>query len=194
MNHQSGVLIVLTGPSGVGKGSLKAVLLSQLPWLKESISATTRSMRPGEQDGVDYFFKTHDAFKTMIAAGELLEWAEFSGNFYGTPKAFVQQALAQGQSLLLEIDVQGAIQIRQLFPEAHLIFIEPPSLQTLKERLLKRNTNSEADMQQRLAVAQSELEKKAFFDYCIVNDDFDQCAHSLTALIQSLSPQQSCTS
>jgi guanylate kinase len=186
VSQQNGVLIVLSGPSGVGKGSLRHYVQAQLPQLKTSISATTRPMRPREVDGVDYFFVSRDAFEAMIAVDGLVEWAEFSGNLYGTPRQYLEDALAQGDAILLEIDVQGAVNIKRLFAQAHLIFVAPPSLDVLAQRLKKRGTDDAASIAKRLETAKWELSQTGAFDSCIINDDLPTAQHALLALIQKL--------
>lgn len=184
MTQHTGTMIVLTGPSGVGKGVLRQCIATALPGLKASVSVTTRPMRPGEADGVDYFFVTSQRFQEMIAQGDLLEWAEFAGHYYGTPKSGLQHAMDQGSSILLEIEVQGALQVKQLFPQAHLIFVAPPSMEALEARLRERNTNDEADIQARLAQASEELAAKDQFDIVLINDDLSECQETLLQLIR----------
>lgn len=186
MTKPPGVLIVLTGPSGVGKGVLRKQIAEEMPWLKESVSVTTRQKRAGEVEGVDYFFASKATFDTMIAENQLIEWAEFAGNYYGTPKQFVEQTLVQGFSLLLEIEVQGALAIKTLFPEAHLIFIAPPSLQELEARLRNRDTDTNEDIQRRLQAAADELAQQSLFDTVIINDNLEHCTKALVSLIQKI--------
>jgi guanylate kinase len=169
-----GKLIVLTGPSGVGKGTLLKLLLSHHPELKLSISATTRSPRPGEIPGEHYHFVDRDAFQAMIDADELLEWAEFAGNFYGTPRESVESALANGESVILEIELFGARQVRERFPSAFSIFLLPPSLDELEQRLRNRGHDSEESIARRLVRAKSEINAADEFDLTIVNDDLDK--------------------
>lgn len=186
MTKQVGVLIVLSGPSGVGKGVLRSRIAAEMPWLKESVSVTTRPRRPGETDGVDYRFVSRKQFEALIESDQLIEWAEYAGNFYGTPRDAVEMALEDGFCLLMEIDVQGALQIRRMFPEAKLIFVEPPSPEALKERLLKRNANHPEEIHRRLAIALDELKQKTHFDYVVMNDDLNRCQEELVALIQRI--------
>lgn len=184
MRQPSGLIIVLAGPSGVGKGTLCARLLKQFPGLQGSVSVTTRPKRPQEQEGIDYYFVNHTEFDRMVAAEELVEWAEFAGNCYGTPKAHLQKTLDAGNAMLLEIEVQGALQIRKLFGErAFLIFVAPPSLEALEARLRGRNTNDEADIQRRLGWAETELSLQDEFDSVIINDNLDVAEVALKALI-----------
>lgn len=190
MMKPSGDLIVLTGPSGVGKGVLRQHISAEMPWLKESVSVTTREKRPSEREGVDYFFVTRSDFQRMIETDQLIEWAEFAGNLYGTPRQFLSNMLAQGYSMLLEIDVQGALQIRRLFPEARLVFIEPPSMEVLESRLRSRNTNSEEDIRRRLRMAAQELEQKPLFDCSVINDDLEQCKQTLMELIREITSER----
>lgn len=166
---QTGQLIVLSGPSGVGKGTLKKRILEKIPQLTESLSTTTRAPRAGETDGVDYDFVDHATFQTMVANGDFVEYAAFADNWYGTPKKSIESALRQQKSILFEIDVQGALQIKTQFPKAYLIFIAPPSIAELRARLEKRNTNSEDDINRRLAIALSEMELTDQFDCIITN-------------------------
>jgi guanylate kinase len=169
-----GRLIVLTGPSGVGKGTLLAALLQAHPELHLSISATTRSPRPGEVDGVNYYFFDRAQFEQAIQAGDLLEWAEFAGNYYGTPIQPVRDQVAAGGLMILEIELVGARQVATIFPEALRIFILPPSMEVLEERLRSRAQDAEAAILKRLAVARSEIAAAAEFDLQIVNDDLDE--------------------
>ena len=168
-----GKLIVLTGPSGVGKGTLLKRLLSQHPELCLSISATTRSPRPGELDGEHYWFVDSAAFSRMQENSELLEWAEFAGNCYGTPRKPVEEKIAQGEWVVLEIELVGARQIRQAFPEAIQIFILPPSLEELERRLRARGHDSEESIRRRLKRAAVEIDAASEFDIQVVNDDLD---------------------
>jgi guanylate kinase len=179
----SGRLIVLTGPSGVGKGTLLAALLQAHPELSISISATTRAPRSGEVEGVNYYFFDRARFEQAIQAGELLEWAEFAGNYYGTPIQPVRDQVAAGGIMILEIELVGARQVVKIFPEALRIFILPPSLEVLEARLRSRAQDSEAAILQRLAVAKSEIAAAAEFDLQIVNDQLDTALTEIEAAI-----------
>jgi guanylate kinase len=169
-----GKLIVLTGPSGVGKGTLVKSLLQRHPELFLSVSVTTRSPRPGEIDGVSYSFIDRPRFERMVANGELLEWAEFAGNYYGTPRSAVEEKIRQGHWVILEIELEGARQIRKNFPEALRIFILPPSLPELEHRIRHRGQDSEAAIVRRLDRALEEIAAADEFDIQIINDDFDK--------------------
>jgi guanylate kinase len=170
----TGRLIVLTGPSGVGKGTLLRSLLQRHPELYYSVSVTTRSPRPGEVEGQHYYFTSRDRFERMIAQGELLEWAEFADNYYGTPRRPVEQSIQQGRWVILEIELQGARQIRQSFPGALQIFILPPSLAELEYRLRRRAQDSEEAISRRLILAKEEIEAAHEFDLQVVNDDLEE--------------------
>ena len=172
-------LVVLAGPSGVGKSSVIKEALRQAPntWL--SVSATTRAPRPGEVDGVNYFYVSDEQFDQMIEDNQLLEWANYAGNRYGTPRNAVEEKLAAGTPVLLEIEVQGAKQIREAMPEALLVFLEPPTWADLEARLAGRGTESQTQVQARLDAALKELESKGFFDEVIVNDEVNRAASEL---------------
>jgi guanylate kinase len=178
-----GLLLVLSGPSGVGKGTLCNRLRSLSPELVYSVSATTRKPREGEVDGVNYFFKTHDEFRDMIEAGDLLEWAEYVGNFYGTPKSFVQETIDQGKDIILEIDVQGAMQVKERFPEAIFIFVLPPSLEELQSRITNRGTETESSIRSRMAAAGEELKLMEHYDYAVVNDVLETACNRVQSII-----------
>jgi guanylate kinase len=167
----SGRLIILTGPSGVGKGTLLTALLAKRPELYLSVSATTRSPRPGEVDGKNYYFYSRDRFEAAIAQGELLEWAEFAGNYYGTPLGPVQDRIDQGGLIVLEIELLGARQVAKSFPAALKIFILPPSFEELESRLRSRGQDPEAAIARRLQRAKEEIAAADEFDLQIVNDD-----------------------
>jgi guanylate kinase len=182
---RSGTLFVLAGPSGVGKGSIVRELIARDPGLSLSVSVTTRPPRPTEVDGVDYFFVDEDAFDRMVEAGELLEWAEIVGHRSGTPKGFVEDRLAAGRDVLLEIDVVGASQVRERVPGAILIFVEPPTLEELERRLRGRGTETEDAIRLRMETAAWELEQRPWFDHIVVNDDLERAADRVTAIIEA---------
>ena len=176
---ETGKLIVLTGPSGVGKGTLLKRLLSEYPELNLSISATTRSPRPGEINGQHYYFVSREQFIQMQNGNELLEWAEFAGNCYGTPRQPVDEMIAQGKWVVLEIELIGARQIRDAFPNAVHVFILPPSLEELERRLRERGHDSEASIARRLERATVEIDAAHEFDIQVVNDDLDAALRTI---------------
>ncbi|MBY8884263.1 guanylate kinase [Streptomyces sp. PTM05] len=176
-------LTVLSGPSGVGKSTVVAHLRTVHPEIWLSVSATTRKPRPGERDGVQYHFVDDDVFDKLIANGELLEWAEFAGNRYGTPRQAVADHLAQGVPVLLEIDLQGARLVRQSMPEARLVFLAPPSWDELVRRLTGRGTESPEVIERRLTVARTELAAESEFDTTLVNTSVEDVARELLALM-----------
>lgn len=180
-----GVLLVVSGPSGAGKGTICSMLREQLPNLGYSVSVTTRQPRTGEVDGVNYFFKTVDEVKEMIAKDELLEYAEVYGNYYGTPREYVMEQLKSGKDVLLEIDIQGALQVKKRFPEGVFVFIVPPSLDELSARIYKRGTDSEDVIKRRLASAASELTYAAEYDYIIVNDIAEKAADKVLTIMEA---------
>ena len=183
MVEGQGQLTVITGPSGVGKGTLVQRLLERNPKIWLSVSATTRSPREGEQDGLSYFFKSRERFDALVADGGLLEWAEFAGNCYGTPRAPVEEQLSTGRPVLLEIELEGARQVRRSFPDAVQIFLAPPSFEELERRIRGRGTDPEEAILRRLARAQEELKSKAEFDAVVVNDNLDQALLRLEQLM-----------
>lgn len=180
-----GVLLVVSGPSGAGKGTICSMLREQLPNLGYSVSVTTRQPRTGEVDGVNYFFKTVDEVKEMIAKDELLEYAEVYGNYYGTPREYVMEQLKSGKDVLLEIDIQGTLQVKKRFPEGVFVFIVPPSLDELSARIYKRGTDSEDVIKRRLASAASELTYAAEYDYIIVNDIAEKAADKVLTIMEA---------
>lgn len=185
MNDGTSKLFVVSGPSGAGKGTLVALVRKQLPGLGLTVSATTRSPREGEIDGVSYYFLTPDEFERRVEAGEFIEWAHVHGHCYGTLASEVERNLVQGSSLILEIDVQGALQVRERMPEAVLIFIKPPSLEVLAERLRKRGTETEASLELRLSNAKAELALADRYDEIVVNDDLDEAVAQLAGIIEA---------
>jgi guanylate kinase len=178
-------VFVITGPSGVGKGTLIEQLLERVPELELSVSATTREPRPGEVDGRNYHFLTSEEFERRVEAGDFLEHATYSGNRYGTLREEVERRLAEGRSVVLEIEVQGARQVRAAMPEAVLIFIAPPDAAALRERLEGRGTDSGEAIDRRLRTAEIELEAQAEFPHVIVNDEVQDSASELEKLVRS---------
>ena len=172
-------LFVISGSSGVGKGTVIKEFLRKHPDFRLSISCTTRGKREGEEHGVNYFFLTQDEFKNCIANDEFLEWAEFSGNHYGTKKAFVEECLNNGENLILEIDTKGALNVKNIMPEAELIFIAPPSIEELEARLRGRHTETEEAIQKRLASIKLEMENSKKFDHKVVNDTVENAVKQL---------------
>lgn len=180
-----GVLLVLSGPSGAGKGTICQKLRENRNDLSYSVSATTRAPRKGEVDGKDYFFLTIDRFKEMIVNDEMLEYAEIYGNYYGTPRSYVMNILDQGRDVVLEIDPQGALQIKKRFPDAVFVFIVPPSLDELTKRIYKRGTDSEEVIKRRLSAATSELAYASKYDYIIVNDEVEKASKKVSNIIDA---------
>jgi guanylate kinase len=181
-----GRLIVLAGPSGVGKGAIVARLLAALPDLELSISATTRRPRPREDEGRHYYFVDRADFDRMIEAGGFLEWADIFGERYGTPREPVERALAAGRDVLVEIDVQGARQVKAADPSAYMVFITPPSLDELERRLRTRGTETDEQVKRRLAKASDELAAEPEFDVTVVNDDLERAAREVIQLVDKL--------
>lgn len=184
--NEKGLLIVLSGPSGVGKGTVRKALF-EMPGhnLDYSISMTTRAMRPGEVNGKDYYFVTKEEFQKRIDEGKFLEYAEFVGNYYGTPLDKVEEKLAEGNEVVLEIEVQGALQVRAKCPDAVFIFLAPPSRQALYDRLHKRGTESEEKIKERVEKANREFKLAYKYDYIVINDDVCNAADRIMAIIRA---------
>lgn len=184
--NDRGLLVVLSGPSGVGKGTVRKALFNmQNHNLTYSVSMTTRSIRPGEVDGVDYYFVSKDEFKQRIADGKFLEHAEFVGNYYGTPLDKVNDSLDSGKEVVLEIEVDGAQQVKAKVPDCVMIFLVPPGKQALYDRLRRRGTESESVIEERVQKANREFKKAHLYDYIVVNDDVDNAADRIMAIIRA---------
>lgn len=183
--NRKGILIVLSGFSGAGKGTLVKALLSKYLNYALSISATTRNPRPGEEDGREYFFKTVEEFKEMIAENALIEYAQYVQNYYGTPKAYVQEKLNEGKDVILEIEIQGALKVKEQFPDTLLLFVTPPNAQTLEERLTGRGTETADVIRDRLSRASEEAQGMEKYDYLVVNDKLEDCVEEMHGIIQS---------
>jgi len=179
-----GTLFVLSGPSGVGKGTVLEHLFADYDGINYSVSMTTRDPRPGEVEGEDYFFVGRSKFEKMIDNDELIEYACVHGNYYGTPRHYVEKTLHRGQDIILEIDIQGANQVRELFPEAVFIFLQPPSLQALDKRLQKRGSESPEAREIRLENARKEMAEVDKYDYVILNDKLDKAVEKLKNVIE----------
>ncbi len=178
-----GLLIVISAPSGTGKTTLAHMLLKAFPNMEFSVSYTTRKPRLGEVNGKDYFFVDRDTFERMIEEGDFLEWAEVYGNLYGTSRSQVLKALNEGKDVLLDIDTQGALQVKKNFPEAVLIFILPPSLKELERRLRSRGTDDEETIERRLKTARVEIERAPLYDYIVVNDVLEEAFEKLKSIV-----------
>ncbi len=183
---KKGLLIVVSGPAGVGKGTVDAALMAKHPEIKMSVSATTRAPRPGEIEGVHYFFKTKEEFDAMVEQNAFLEYMHVFGmNYYGTPKAFVEAERSKGNHVILEIDVQGAMKVKEACPDAVLVFIAPPSLKILKDRLVGRGTETQESIDVRTATALEELKKLPDYDYMVVNDVVDEAVCDMEAILSA---------
>ncbi|TYS16340.1 guanylate kinase [Rossellomorea vietnamensis] len=183
---EKGLLIVLSGPSGVGKGTVRKEIFSQEDTRFEySISMTTRLPREGEVDGVDYFFKSREDFEGLIEKGKLLEYAEFVGNYYGTPEDYVRETINNGKDVFLEIEVQGAKQIREKFPEGLFIFLAPPSLSELQNRITTRGTETEDLILNRMTTARKEIEMMDLYDYVVENDKVENATEKIKSIVQA---------
>ena len=180
-----GVLFIISGPSGTGKGTVCNELIKKGD-IFLSISATTRDKRLGEEDGVTYHFKSKEAFEKMIANGEMLEWAQYSGNYYGTPKAEVEKMLMAGKNVILEIEPQGALSVQAKMPEAVLIFIIPPSITELKSRLVTRGRENEEQIAERLGAAVWEFEQAHKYDYIVENDNLEKCVDEISDIMKNV--------
>lgn len=185
MNETRGLLVVVSGPSGVGKGTIMRPFMERNKNVKYSVSATTRAPREGEIDGVNYHFVTKEQFEKLIENDEMLEWARYGGNYYGTPRFAVERGLAAGLDVVLEIEVKGGAQVKQLMPECVSIFILPPSMKVLEKRLRGRGTEEEETIQKRLAKAREEIPHAKDYDYIVYNDALEDAVSDLRAIIQA---------
>jgi guanylate kinase len=182
--HQSGQVFVITGPSGVGKGTLIRALVNRIPRLELSVSATTRQPRPGERDGIDYHFLTPEEFDERIRGGDFLEYATYSGNRYGTLRSELDRRLSAGVPIVLEIEVQGARQVRQAMPDAVAVFIAPPRQDALRARLVGRGTDTAEQVEARLQTADQEMGARTEFAHVVVNDRLEDAVNELAAIVQ----------
>ena len=183
---ERGLLIVLSGPSGVGKGTVrKAIFDSEANDFQYSISMTTRKKRIGEVEGVDYYFREREEFEQLIASGEMLEYAEYVGNYYGTPLSYVQKTLDQGKDVFLEIEVQGAQQVKEKVPDGFFIFLTPPDLAELRSRITGRGTDAPDVIDERMRIAREEIEMMALYDYAVVNDEVPLAVKRIKEIIAS---------
>lgn len=183
---ERGLLIVLSGPSGVGKGTVrKAIFDSEGNEFEYSISMTTRNMREGEKEGVDYFFRSREEFEALIQAGKMLEYAEYVGNYYGTPLDYVNQTLDEGKDVFLEIEVQGAMKVKEQVPDGVFIFLTPPDFDELKSRIVNRGTDDMSVIDERMKVAREEVEMMRHYDYAVVNDKVELAVDRIRKIIES---------
>ncbi len=180
-----GILTVVSGFSGSGKGTIMKALLERYDNYALSVSATTRSPREGELDGREYFFKTEEEFQRMIAANQFIEYAQYVDHYYGTPREYVERCLEEGRNVILEIEVQGARKVKEIIPEAILVFVTPPNAKELRARLIGRGTESMEVIESRLSRANEEAKVMEDYDYILINDDLDQCVDAFHGLIQS---------
>ena len=186
IRKNKGILIVLSGFSGSGKGTIMKELMRRYSeQYALSISATTRNPRPGEVDGVEYFFRTKEEFERMIERDELIEYAKYVENYYGTPKAYVEVQLAAGKDVILEIEIQGALKVKEKFPDTVLMFVTPPSAEELKKRLVGRGTEEMSVIESRLSRAVEEAQGIEAYDYLVVNDDLDECVEEVHSIIRN---------
>lgn len=183
---QRGKIIVIAAPSGTGKTTIIRSVFVRMPELIYSVSATTRKKRRGEKEGVDYFFISEAEFMDKIQANEFAEWEQFYGYYYGTPRKYIEETINTGATIILEIDVKGALQIKSVYPEAKLIFIAPPDLATLKDRLVKRQTETPEDLAKRIERVEMELAQQSKFEFTIVNDRLEDAVNELENLIRKL--------
>ncbi|ADH99196.1 guanylate kinase [Salisediminibacterium selenitireducens] len=183
MKREKGLLIVLSGPSGVGKGTVCGALREHDTHIRYSVSATTRSPREGEQEGVNYFYKSKEEFERMIHEDELLEYAQYVENYYGTPRQYVEEMINKGHDVILEIEVQGALQVKETFPEGVFIFLMPPDLKELRNRIEGRGTETKELIDNRMSVAKDEIDLMDKYDYVVENDEVELAVERIKAIV-----------
>lgn len=186
MVNKKGILVLFSGPSGVGKDTVLDVVLKKDTGLQKSISLTTREKRESEVEGKDYYFISRSEFDNLVEEGQVLEFAQYGSNFYGTPKAPVDNWLSEGKIVILKIEVQGAAKIKELYPDSVAIFLLPPSMNELEKRLRSRGTENEEDLQKRLMIARDELKRSVDYDFFVVNDDLDSAADDVLTIVKAL--------
>ena len=186
MENNKGVLVLFSGPSGVGKDTVLEIVLNKDTSLQKSVSCTTRGIRENEIDGKDYYFITVPEFEEMIENHEVLEFTRYGQNLYGTPKAPIDKWLSEGKTVILKIEVEGASNIKKLYPDSVGIFIMPPSMEVLEQRLRSRGTQDEADIKKRLEIAQSEIGHSKVYDYLVVNDDLEKTSENVLDILHKL--------
>ncbi len=186
MGNKKGVLVLFSGPSGVGKDTVLDIVLNKDKNLQKSISLTTRGIRENEVDGKDYYFISNEKFEDMISQGQVLEYAKYGSNFYGTPKAPIDEWLGEGKTVILKIEVQGASKIKELYPDSVSIFVLPPSMEELENRLRSRGTESEDDIKKRLDIAKGEVERSKDYDFIVINDDLDIASDKVIAIVNNI--------
>lgn len=182
---KKGLLILLSAPSGTGKGAVIKKLIEKDDNIKYSISATTRSPRCNEVDGVNYFFVSREEFEKMIINKELIEWDEYVGNYYGTPKKFIEKMTAEGKDVILEITVEGALNVKEMWPDSVMIFLLPPNMEELRKRISGRNTENESTINKRMQKAESELEYVSHYEYVVINDDLEIAVEEVHGIVKA---------
>lgn len=186
MVNKEGMLVLFSGPSGVGKDTVLDIVLNKDKNLQKSISLTTRDIRENEVDGKDYYFISKDEFENLIDQGQVLEFAKYGSNFYGTPKAPIDKWLNEGKTVILKIEVQGASKIKELYPDSVAIFVLPPSMSELENRLRSRGTENEEDIKKRLDIAREEVMRSKDYDFIVINDDLESASNNVLSIVKAL--------
>lgn len=186
MVNKEGMLVLFSGPSGVGKDTVLDIVLNKDKNLQKSISLTTRDIRENEVDGKDYYFISKNEFENLIDQGQVLEFAKYGSNFYGTPKAPIDKWLSEGKTVILKIEVQGASKIKELYPDSVAIFVLPPSMSELENRLRSRGTENEEDIKKRLDIAREEVMRSKDYDFIVINDDLESASNNVLSIVKAL--------